>query len=100
MKKLINDVLASFKANKEGYAARKLSAFVAVLTAMVLSYEYTDVTVVTTIVSIWLIFALLLLGIVTFQEILQLKNGTTSSSSTTSSNTTTTTQEENTIPEK
>jgi hypothetical protein len=76
MKKFINDVLASFKANKEGYAARKLSAFIAVLTAMVLSYEYADVTVIIGLVSIWLIFALLLLGIVTFQEIIQLKNGT------------------------
>lgn len=76
MKKFINDILASFKANKEGYAARKLSAFVAVLTAMVLSYEYADVTVIIGLVSIWLIFALLLLGIVTFQEIIQLKNGT------------------------
>ena len=99
MKKFINDILASFKANKEGYAARKLSAFVAVVTAIVLSFEYTDVTVVTTIVSIWLIFALLLLGIVTFQEVLQLKNGTLSSSST-ETTTTTTQQEENITPEK
>jgi len=99
MKKFINDILASFKANKEGYAARKLSAFVAVVTAIVLSFEYTDVTVVTSIVSIWLIFALLLLGIVTFQEVLQLKNGTSSSSST-ETTTTTTQQEENIAPEK
>lgn len=88
MKKLVNDILASFKANKEGYAARKLSAFVAVLTGMILSYEYADVTVIVPLVSIWLIFALILLGIVTFQEIIQLKNGDSSLSSSTTTTTT------------
>lgn len=75
MKEIINNILLSFKANKEGFAARKLSAFVSVAIGIILSLKYTDTSILIYVLSIWLLFALLLMGIVTFQEIIQLKNG-------------------------
>ena len=70
---LITNLLESFKANKEGFAARKLSAFAAVAISVFTSLEYTDKDNLIYVIGIWLVFALLLLGIVTADQLIRLK---------------------------
>ena len=72
-RKLIN---SGDNSNKENtFSARKLSAFVGILTAIVLSVKYCNSEVLDYVLTAWLLFALLCLSVVTIQEIIQLKNG-------------------------
>lgn len=57
-----------------GFSGRKLSAFIAVSTAIYATYEFVDSTTVVSALMVWLTFALLCLGIVTAQQVLQFKN--------------------------
>lgn len=73
--KIVEDILKSLKTTSGGYSGRKLSAFASVCVSAFLSYLYTDKTILTTVLLIWLSFAALCLGIVTIEKIIQLKNG-------------------------
>lgn len=75
---LFQKLLASFDNTTEGFAARKLSAFAGVIAAMFFSYQHTTEHNVVEIVSIWLLFALLCMGLVTVQNIIDLKNNKSS----------------------
>lgn len=88
MKKFFSDLLASGSTEAGGYSARKLSAFLAVVVnATWITLKYTTTEVLEGVLGLWLLFALLCLGLVTFGQLLELKTGRSSS---TSSSTTTT----------
>lgn len=76
MKKFIQDILNSFdNLPNTGFSARKLSAFVGIVTAIYLSLKHCDVTIVVELVVAWMCFILLCLGLITTQQIIELKNG-------------------------
>lgn len=69
-------VVQSFENSKPGYSGRKLTAFWAVVfVATPVTFRYTDVTVVFEVLCAWLVFASLCLGLVTAQNIIELKSG-------------------------
>lgn len=75
MKNLLAKLIASFENTKEGFSGRKLSAFVAVGLGVCLSFKYCEKDILSEILIIWLSFASLCLGLVTMQQIIDLKNG-------------------------
>lgn len=72
---LFQKLIASFDNTTEGFAARKLSAFAAVVAAIYFSYQNCTPENVVELVVTWLVFALLCLGLVTVQNIIDFKNG-------------------------
>ena len=71
-----SNLLASFHNDPGGFSGRKLSAFFAVMMAAYnLRFASTEIAVEMTMT--WLGFALLCLGIVTVQQIIDFKNGKT-----------------------
>lgn len=75
MKKLINNLIKSFTTDSEGFSARKLSAFAAVMTAIYVTAKEIPVTDQINALYAWLFFAAVCLGIVTAEQIIKLKNG-------------------------
>lgn len=75
MKNLLIKLIASFDNSKDGFSGRKLSAFVAVVLGVILSVKYCDKDILDETLIIWLSFASLCLGLVTMQQIIDLKNG-------------------------
>lgn len=66
----------SFSADKDGGSARKLSAFYAVvLMAGFITIKKTDAANALYMLIAWLIFAGVCLGMVTIQQLIELKNG-------------------------
>ena len=72
---MVADLINSLNNEPTGFSARKLSAFVAVIVSVVITERYTSVANLDNVVTIWLGFALLCLGIVTLEQIVKLKNG-------------------------
>jgi uncharacterized membrane-anchored protein len=70
--KVIEQVLSSFKNNKEGFSGRKLSAFAGVFVASYLSFKNTDNNNITWVVGTWLTYSLLCLGIVTVANLIEI----------------------------
>lgn len=69
---MLSDVWNSFKNNTEGLSGRKLSAFWAIVfVATALSYKYTTEQTVFKIVSLWLLFGSICLGLVTIPELIK-----------------------------
>lgn len=91
IREILNNLILSFKTEKGGFSARKLSACFATFVAAVLSYKHGDNTTVTILVAIWLAYALLNSGLVTFADLIKWKHG---------NGTETTKTEETTIIEK
>ena len=75
MKKIVNNILDSFQNKEGGFSARKLSAFVSVAICVVLSFKYAESSILVDLTGVWLLFGLLCLGIITFEQIIKLKNG-------------------------
>ena len=74
LKLIGSNLMGSFHNDPGGFSGRKLSAFFAVLMAAYnLRYASTEIAVEMTVT--WLSFALLCLGIVTVQQIIDFKNG-------------------------
>ena len=74
--KLISWISKSFTADKDGGSARKLSAFYAVvLMAGYITLKKTNTTNALYMLIAWLIFAGVCLGMVTIQQLIELKNG-------------------------
>ena len=73
--RVLTYLLQSFTTENGGASARKLTAFAAVLVAIYITYHYTDKDNVITMVIIWLSTGMLCLGLVTFAQLIQLKNG-------------------------
>lgn len=77
MKKILNNLINSFTTDKDGYSARKLSAFAAVVVAVIITMKKIPTVVMIDALYAWLCFGLLCLGIVTIEQIINLKNGST-----------------------
>ena len=77
MKKVATDIYNSFFNNKEGFSARKLSGFALMVCVFYLHYKYVDTTNAFDFLVADLCAIMLLLGIVTAQNIIELKNGKT-----------------------
>lgn len=74
--KIVDDFLNSFNNNPGvGWSGRKLSAFAAMVTAIYLSIKHATPEIVVELVIVWLLFILLCLGLITVQQIIDLKNG-------------------------
>jgi len=78
----IDNLLKSFNNTPDGWSGRKLSAFTGVGMSVITSFagiiyafkhDYPDLIKI--ILGLWLLFALLCLGIVTFEQIIKFKNG-------------------------
>jgi ABC-type multidrug transport system permease subunit len=80
----LKKLIGSFDNEKGGWSARKLSAFDAVVMANVttifglwMTYLLKDAELIKFLASVWLLFAATCLGIVTVEQLIKLKNGTT-----------------------
>lgn len=75
MKAFIKKILASFDNKTEGFSARKLTAFFAILIgAYITKYQLPKEAQLHALYS-WQIVGLLCLGIVTVEQIIKFKNG-------------------------
>lgn len=75
MKSLYEKILGSFDKSHSGFAARKLSAFAFMLLVTFLHYKYVDKTNVIEALIVDSCMILLLLGLVTFEQVIALRNG-------------------------
>jgi hypothetical protein len=76
MKTLFADLYKSFFADKDGFSARKMSAFWAVvIVSTYLSVKHSDPANSVTIIQSWLVFGAACMGMVTAQQISDFKNG-------------------------
>lgn len=74
MKQLWNKLLASFDTTTHGFSSRKLTAFVSIIVAIYVTYTLPMDMRLHALYS-WQLLALICLGIVTIQNILEFKNG-------------------------
>lgn len=72
------NIISSFNTDKGGYSARKLSAFASVVTATYVTYNFGDKDNVVELTLSWLGFALLLLGVVTVEQLIALRGASVS----------------------
>ena len=72
---IFKDLYNSFNTEQAGFSARKLSAFVAIVTAAIITHKHTTPGNLDSLVITWLLFALLALGLVTFAQLVQFKTG-------------------------
>lgn len=78
MKKILQKLESTFDTNTKGYSSRKLSAFWAIVVmGGLLTWKYGDKENAVEMLTAWLVFGLLCLGIITVQNIINFKNGTT-----------------------
>lgn len=75
MIKPVTDLYASFKNEKGGFSARKLSSFALMICVYWLHYKYANPENAIDLLIADLCAIMLLLGIVTAENIIQLKNG-------------------------
>lgn len=78
--KFINKILQSLTADKEGYSARKLTALAAIIVAVYITYTL-PLEMRLHALYAWQLLALLCLGIVTVEQIIKFKNGSTDTQS-------------------
>lgn len=75
MKDFIKKLIASLDTKTEGFSGRKLSALAAIITGIYITiYELPKDAQIHALYA-WLTFALLCLGIVTVQQVIEFKNG-------------------------
>ena len=74
MRKILDNLFNSFTTDTLGFSARKLSAFVGVIVAIVVTFKLPKESYLHAVYA-WQTFALLCLGIVTIEQIIKLKNG-------------------------
>lgn len=72
---MIDKILGSFDNSKNGFSARKLTAFSLMLCVGYLHVLFVDKDNVVEVMIIDLLTVLLLLGIITIQNVIELKNG-------------------------
>jgi hypothetical protein len=68
-------LIASFDNSTDGFSARKLSAFIGIVVAIITTMKFVDQKVVINAIEVWLIFSLLCLGIITAQQIVEFRKG-------------------------
>lgn len=75
---IFNKLISSFDVTtKGGFSARKLSAFAGIIISLFITYKHVDQTTLSTILLIWLGFVSICLGLVTFEQLMKLKNNDT-----------------------
>ncbi len=77
LKDVINNLLKSFDNDQGGFSARKLTAFWFVILTTYLEYKFVDFSNLEIVISTNLLLVLLCLGIVTFEQIIKFKSGST-----------------------
>lgn len=75
IKKIIIWFASSLENVSNGSSAKKWSSLAAVLISLKLSLLYTNTSVLSVVLTIWLTFALMCLAIVTGAQLIALKNG-------------------------
>lgn len=75
MKQLIQNISNSFKHGKDGFQSRKLAAFTLMACICYCHYKYVDLSNVVSVIGIDLLAVGVLLGLVTMENIITLKNG-------------------------
>jgi len=97
---VLQNVKDSFHNNPTGFSARKLSAFVSFSVAAYVAIQNANPEDATSLASIFLLYSLLCLGIVTAEQIVRFREGnkTTTSTTDTSAGKTTTTDTIQTPP--
>jgi hypothetical protein len=68
---LWDKLIASFDNTPDGFSARKLSAFTAIVVALIATFRFADQAVIVNTLMVWLAFALLCMGIITAEQILK-----------------------------
>ena len=76
MKKIIENLINSLNNQDSGFSARKLTALALMILIAYVHYKYVDLSNAIEAILIDLGGVLLLLGIITFEQILKFKNGT------------------------
>jgi hypothetical protein len=76
MKKIFDYIGASFDNSKEGASARKLTAFALMICVAYLHYKFVDITTSVSFLIVDLCGVFMLLGIITAEQVIKLKNGT------------------------
>ena len=71
----LTDLYNSFFNSKDGFSARKLTAFTLIACTVYLHWKYCDVSNAVEFLWADLVFACLFLGIVTAQNIIDIKHG-------------------------
>ena len=74
--KILNNILASFNTFEKGFSARKLSAFTLMVCIVYVHYKWVNHDNVAEVLIIDLCGVLILLGIVTAEQIIKFKNDT------------------------
>lgn len=69
--KLIHKIVSSFDNSPDGFSARKLSAFVGVIVSVIATFRFVDNNTIIDALMVWLVFALLCLGIITAEQLLR-----------------------------
>ena len=77
MKTFITKLFASLDNHSLGYSGRKLTALFAILVGAVITFYKLPTDQQFNALCVWLLVAVLCLGIVTFEQIIKLKNGKT-----------------------
>ena len=75
MKKIFENIINSLNNTDSGFSARKLTAFSLMILIAYVHYKYVDLSNAIEAILIDLGGVLLLLGIITFEQILKFKNG-------------------------
>lgn len=70
----MHKIIASFDNSKDGFSARKLSAFAGVTVSVIATFRFLDTSTIIEGLMVWLCFALLCLGIITAEQVIRLKN--------------------------
>lgn len=73
--KLVEDIYNSFHNKPDGFSARKLSAFAGVTVAVIVTMRFCNDKILTDVITVWLVFSLLCLGIITLQQVIDFRGG-------------------------
>jgi hypothetical protein len=77
MKAILKSIYESFTNAPGGFSARKLSAFYCLVIGTVATFKFGSNANSTELTVIWVLAAFLFLGIITFQQITDFRNGNT-----------------------
>ena len=75
MRKIFINILNSFTTDKEGYSARKLSAFAAVSIGIFITVKLLPKEVMIDALYAWLGFSLLCMGLIRVEQLIDLRSG-------------------------
>lgn len=75
MKNIITNLFASFNNQEGGFSARKLTSFALMILIAYVHYKYVDLSNAIEAILIDLAGVLLLLGIITFEQVIRFKQG-------------------------